>query len=154
MSDPYFKLKPLPPTPADECCSCAELNAAYLAHKLGDNPLYCLTCNGEVAPERIGFDERTTEAVARWNDVYRSIYRLWLDSGSYDAWAEAELLSKDSDVNRLGMLARQALAAYLPTSYLWFWEEERPTACPVCGSSDLSSRGGPRRLCEKCGVLL
>lgn len=154
MSDPYWKLKPLGPTPAEECCGCPELSAVYLAHKLVDNPLHCLTCNGDVAPERIGFDERTTESIARWHDVYRSIYSLWLYSGSYEAWAESELLSKDSEVNRLGMVARAALAAYLPTSYLWFWQEERPTSCPVCESSDLWSRGGPRRLCEKCGVLL
>jgi len=156
MDDAYFKLRPREPTPDDECCHCAQPSSVYLAHKLSDNPIYCMSCGGEVAPERIGFDDSTAETLARWNDVYGSIYRLWLDSGGYEAWAESELLSKDSEVNRMGMKAREVLASYLPTSYLWFWQEERPTACPLCGSSNLSKskRGGERLLCEKCSVLL
>jgi hypothetical protein len=153
MSDPYFKLKPREPTPAEECCDCSEISGVYLAHKLSDNPIHCMTCRGEVAPERIGFDRHTTESIAGWHAVYRSIYCLWLDSGSYEAWAESELLNKDSEVNRMGMLARDALAAYLPTTYLWFWQEERPTSCPVCGSSELSRRGS-MLFCEKCNISL
>ena len=65
------------PTPADECCSCSQLTAVYLAHKLSDNPIYCITCRGEVAPERIAFDDATTESLARWHEVYRAIYSLW-----------------------------------------------------------------------------
>jgi hypothetical protein len=157
MSDLYFKFKPLGPTPAEECCSCSEISGVYLAHKLSDNPIYCMTCRGEVAPERIGFDDPTAQSIARWHDVYRSIYRLWLDSGSYEAWAEAELLGKDSRVNRMGMLARVALAVYLPTTYLWFWQDERPTSCPMCGSSEQSSeqsRRGSMLFCEKCSISL
>ena len=153
MDDPYFKLKPNAPTPADECCSCAQPAAAYLAHKLSDNPIYCMTCGGEVAPERIGFDDDTTELLARWNDEYGSVYRLWLDSGAYESWAQSELLDKDSEINLLGMQARERLAQYLPTNYLWFWQEDRPGSCPVCGSSRLAERG-ETRICDSCHVLL
>lgn len=153
MNDPYFKLKPREPTPADECCSCSQLTAVYLAHKVSDNPIHCMTCRGEVAPERIGFDDSTTETLTRWNDVYSAIYSLWLASGSYEIWAESELRSKDSEVNRLGMQARVALSRYVPTSYLWFWQEDRPTSCPVCGSTSLVGNHPPL-LCEKCSICI
>jgi hypothetical protein len=153
MTDPYFKLKPNEPTPAEECCSCSPLTAVYLAHKLADNPIYCMTCRGEVAPERISFDDATTEIVARWHDVYRSVYALWLASGSYETWAASELRSRGSEVNQLGLKARGALSRYLPTSYLWFWEEDRPTACPNCQSTKLVGDHLPLR-CENCSVCV
>lgn len=112
-----------------------------------------MTCRGEVAPERIEFDEATTAAISRWHAIYRSIYRLWLEATWYEAWAEAELLSKDSEVNRIGMLARDALAAYSPTTYLRFWQKDRPASCRVCGSSELST-GGAMLLCQKCSISL
>ena len=59
-----------------------------LRDALGENPLYCVACNGEVAPERIGFDERLAEDIACWLSLHRSLYQLWLDSGEYENWAE------------------------------------------------------------------
>jgi hypothetical protein len=153
VSDPYFKLKPRDPTPVAECCCCSQLIAVYLAHKLSDNPIYCATCRGEVAPERIGFDDTTTESIAGWNRVYGAVYTLWLDSGGYEAWAQAELQSKESEINRAGLQAREALARYIPTSYLWFWNEARPPACPLCESSHLMSRG-QLLVCENCSVSI
>ncbi len=125
----------------------------YLAHAISDNPLHCAFCRGEIAPERIGFDDATTEIISRWNSVYGSVYALWLDSGTYEAWAEAELRNTDSEINRAGLQARESLARYVPASYLWFWDETRPTCCPLCGSSDLANQG-QLLLCEKCGVSI
>jgi hypothetical protein len=68
--------------------------------------------------ERCNFDDATTETIAQWHDVYRSIYALWLASGSYETWAELELRNGDSEVNHLGMKARAALSRHVPTSYL------------------------------------
>jgi hypothetical protein len=56
MDDPYFKLKPFPPTPEDELCRCASIKEINLAYKLGNNPLNCLKCNGEIPPERIALN--------------------------------------------------------------------------------------------------
>jgi hypothetical protein len=78
-------LKPRGPTPIDECCSCSQLSAVYLAHVLSDNPIHCVSCRGEIAPERIGCKDKTTEIIARWSAVYGSVYTLWLDLGTYDA---------------------------------------------------------------------
>lgn len=151
MSDPYFKLKPRSPTPDEDCCRCTLLSAVYLAHVLTDNPIHCAKCRGEVAPERIGFDDHTTESIARWNTMFGAVYALWLDSGTYEASAESELSSRDSSINRGGMAAREALARYVPTSYLWFWNGSRPTSCPSCGSSELSEQG-QLFLCKQCWI--
>lgn len=151
MNDPYFKLKPRGPTSADECCRCTQLSAVYLAHVLSENPIHCAECRGEVAPERIGFDKETTESVARWNTMFGAVYSLWLDSGAYEGWAESELRSKDSPINRDGMAVREALTRYVPTSYLWFWNGLRPTSCPSCASGDLLQQG-QLHLCQQCWV--
>ena len=34
MNDPYFKLRPVPPTPEDELCACEEILEIYLCYKL------------------------------------------------------------------------------------------------------------------------
>lgn len=90
-SDPYWKLRPRPPTPEDEVCHCDKLQAVMLRDELGENPIYCLACNGEVFPEPIGFDERLAEEIAIWRSVHQSLYRLWLDSCEYEIWAAERL---------------------------------------------------------------
>jgi hypothetical protein len=151
MNDPYFKLKPRGPTPPDECCRCAQIDAVYLAHVLSDNPIHCAKCRGEIAPERIGFDDQTTELIAHWNTLFGAMYLLWLDSGTYEGWAESELRSRDGAVNCHGLAAQKALARYIPTTYLWFWNGSRPTSCPTCGNTELSEHG-QLLTCERCGV--
>jgi hypothetical protein len=151
-SDPFSKLRPRPATPAEDCCSCTELRSVYLAYVLTENPIQCLSCRGEVAPERIGFDSETAELIVSWNTIYGSIYALWLDSGEYESWAETELLRKDSPINVRGLTARRKLSQYIPTKYLWFWNGSRPVQCPVC-SSQLSSVDGERVACSSCEVL-
>jgi len=151
-SDPYLKLKPRGTTPPEDRCTCSELHAVYLAHVLTDNPIQCLSCRGEVPPERIGFDSEVTELIANWNTVYGSVYALWLDSGEYESWAETELLGKDSPINVRGMTARKKLSEYVPTKYLWFWSESKPVQCPIC-SSTLQIVDGDRVGCNSCEVL-
>jgi hypothetical protein len=84
MNDPYFKLRPQPSTTEDQLCDCKIIKEVYLAHKLGNNPVHCLQCNGEVLPEKLGFGKEIAETVASWNFVYGALYQLWLDSGEYE----------------------------------------------------------------------
>lgn len=150
--DPYWKLRPRGPTSPDDCCSCNEVRAVYLAHVLSDNPIQCASCRKEVAPERTKCDAETAEVVANWNTIFGSVYALWLDSGEYENWAEAELKSARSIVNTRGMNARRQLSRFVPTQYLWFWAEVRPTHCPVC-TSEFRSTEGERVVCHLCEVL-
>src|SRR5256885_8883607 len=133
--DPYVRFRQHEAITADERCCCRQLTTAYLAHVLTVNPIHCSVCRGEVTPERIGFDVRTAELIARWNTVYGAVYSLWLDCGPYEMWAESELLRADSHINESGLQARERLSEYIPCGYLWFWQEKRPVQCPVCGSS-------------------
>jgi len=152
-SDPYSMLRPYGSTPIEECCSCEQLHEVYLAHKLGENPVHCLRCRGEVAPERVGLDVDTAEMIARWNSLYGAVYALWLNSGEYESWAENELLQKSSFANRQGLLVRKKLAELIPTKYLWFWMEDRPTSCPACGEPFANMQSVPF-VCSSCEVCV
>jgi hypothetical protein len=48
--------------------------------------------------------------------------------------------------------ARKKLSEYVPTKYLWFWTETRPTQCPLCSSS-LESTDGEHVVCHPCEIL-
>jgi len=95
-ADPFWKLRPPPPTPPEELCSCARTSSVVLQSRLGSNPLACLRCNGEVAPERVGFTAALAEELAFWRDFHDAFYTLWLDSGEFEDWARA--LSRTPEV--------------------------------------------------------
>jgi hypothetical protein len=103
-------------------------------------------------PERTRCDADTADLIASWNTIFGSVYTLWLDSGEYEGWAEAELLSTRSMINARGLEARKKLSEYVPTKYLWFWTETRPTQCPLCSSS-LESTDGEHVVCHPCEIL-
>ena len=88
-TDPYWKLRQtrITENDNDEVCQCATLRYVMLRDSLTENPLKCVDCNGEVAPERIGFDERLAEDIAQWRSVFQSLYLLWIDSNEYERWA-------------------------------------------------------------------
>ncbi|HTU25688.1 MAG TPA: DUF2310 family Zn-ribbon-containing protein [Pirellulales bacterium] len=154
--DPYSKLRPAPPTPDEEICHCAQLGPIALCDQLSDNPLRCLVCKGEVAPERLGFDQQLAEAIANWRSVYRSLYLLWLDSGQYEAWAAEMLSDPCGQVNRTGRELVERLGAIVPAYYWWFLDvgadDYAPSdKCPICGTAVSASDGNPTT-CEACRI--
>jgi hypothetical protein len=153
MPDPFFRLRPQPPTPEDELCDCRQANDIYLAHKLGSNPLYCLSCNGEVAPERLGFGEALAERIARWNTAYGALYALWLDSGEYEPWAKEKLMDIKGQVSRDGLEVVRELGAFAKTYYLWFYEDKPPATCPACGAPLHFREDCKRLLCDRCHII-
>jgi len=157
MNDPYFKLKPISPTPEDELCKCSSFSEMYIAFKLDSNPLYCLECNGEIAPEKIGFSSDLAEQIASWNSTYGSLYLLWLDSGEYENWAKERMLDPNGQVNQIGFDLVKELSGFGSTYYLWFresYEVENPTKCPIC-SQKLSEKEGCKFLvCEHCKIII
>ncbi len=155
MDDPYFKLRPPSPTPPDELCDCETISEIYLAHKLGSNPVHCLRCNGEVPPERLGFDEKLAEAIAFWNFLYGSLNYLWLDSGEYEQWALDRLLDPKGQVNLRGMELSRQLGSLVRTYYLWFQDSDEapPETCPVCGAAFLAKEGSLFIVCEPCLLI-
>lgn len=157
MEDKYFKLKSAPETPLDEICKCDNIEEIYLAYKLGYNPVFCCTCNGEVVPERLAYSNQLVEKIASWTDVYGALYKLWLDSGEYEIYAKEKLEDPNSQVNKDGLELIKSLSAIRSCFYLWFdensVESEAKEKCPNCGDS-LTSNILNFRLCQQCKILL
>jgi hypothetical protein len=158
-SDPYEKLRPPSPTPDDEVCHCVALRHITLSDRLGECPLYCLDCNGEVAPERIGFDEAFAYQLAHWRNLFRALYHLWLDSAEYEDWAAARLVDANGGVNIAGRECVLQLNEKVRTYYWWFVNHSvddfiAPTDCPTCGRPLESFDNSNGLVCEDCSVLL
>lgn len=158
QQDAYWKLRPQPATPADDLCQCLQLTEIMLRHDCGNNPLHCLECNGEVAPERVGFDEQFADDINSWRSVFSALYALWLDSGEYEHQAKAWLLAPQGQVNLRGHELAMRLSRYVKTYYWWFRDladDERPaTACPLCESELLYVGARNYGQCEGCKILL
>ncbi|RIK84208.1 MAG: hypothetical protein DCC68_02145 [Planctomycetota bacterium] len=160
MAGPYWKLRPAPPTPKDELCGGATIEAITLRDSLGPNCVYCLRCNGEVAPERIGFGHAIAEDMARWRFVYRGLHSLWLDSTEYEQWALERLLDPDGAVNITGRKVVARLNEYVRSYYWWsmhndpLMDDAPPATCPYCnGSLAPAGRRGLQK-CELCSVVV
>ena len=160
MDDPYFKLRPEPPTPEDELCACQPPRVWKLMWALGSNPVHCTRCNLEIRPEELQLSLALVEAVANWRCVWGSIELLWLDSGHYEAWALAELANLDSAANQRGRAVVEQLSAVNPCYFQCFEdqsaEEWQPLqVCPSCEDPLTSYAPGSFAycLCDQCGLL-
>ena len=164
-SDPYWKLRPPPPTPQDEICHCADNTPLVLQPHLSPDPISCARCNLEVPPERVGFSATIAEALACWQSFQECFSLLWLDSGEFEQWAAAQLLDPSSAVNTRGVELAVQLSGFRRCYLSWFQREEkcagiRTTECPRC-SSRLGARfkgerpqGGTLYVCEPCSIAL
>lgn len=156
--DPYWKLRPPPPTPADELCSCSELRCILLRGTFAENPLACAQCNLEVLPERLALPPQLADDLATWRSFHNCFYLLWLDSGEFEAWARAQLSDPQSPVNLRGRSVRAELDRVRRAYYWWFQDTGAedfvpPTSCPIC-SAALADTGLVGTVCETCFVLV
>jgi len=120
------------------------------------NPIRCFSCKGHVDPVRLELTNAQVEAVAGWDRVFGSLYRLWLDSGEYELWAKSQLLRRDGQVNVMGMDARAALGSVRPTYYWWFHhsDDEEPQSCPWCSGAVRPAERHGLKQCDKCSVIV
>jgi hypothetical protein len=154
-TDPYWHLRPLPPTPDDEICSCADAPPILLQPHLSRNPVACLICNLEVPPERIRFSAALAQGLAHWQSFYNCFDFLWLDSAEFEAWAKSQLEDPSSPVNTRGLELVAELNQVRRTYYSWFQdtgaEDFQPTTrCPLCTAPLIQVHR--RRLCEACSI--
>jgi hypothetical protein len=158
-ADPYSKLRPPEPTPADEICHCSP-RPVKLMYALTYNPVHCLDCNLEVAPEALGLDEELACAIAYWRSIYGAIYALWLDSGDYEEWAAEHLIDIGSPVNVLGREVQRKLNR-VRRCYYWLhqgkaWDDvARLRNCPSCGTAFSKYGAGifGQLICETCSIV-
>ena len=151
------KLRTPAPTPDDEVCHCGELRRLMLRATFSPNPISCLECTGEVALERLSLTTEAVEAIAGWLRVYEAIYSLWLDSGSYEAWARVQLKDSNGEANRRGLKAACMVSDALPTFFWWFFENPPGPnrEVPFCPNCQRGMAPHPTRdffLCEDCRI--
>jgi predicted nucleic acid-binding Zn ribbon protein len=156
-TDPYWKLKPAGPTPADEICSCSQPYPLILCHALSNNPLRCAQCNLEVPPERLQLDLALVDELASWREFYGCFYKLWLDSGEFESWARAQLGDPSSPANQRGYQLCARLSTFRPCYYWWFQDTgvddfEPVKCCPRCNANLTESFG--RLACERCSIIV
>lgn len=154
--DPYLKLRPTPPTPTDELCLCDDSPAIVLQSHLSPNPISCAHCNLEVPPEQIGFSVELAEALAHWREFHDAFYRLWLDSGEFEAWAADQLSDPQSTVNLRAFELVSKLNEHRRAYLWWFQDNTRDdfipiSNCPKCDAALKVFRG--RLRCEVCSII-
>ena len=163
MEEPsiYAKLWPPEPTPEEELCHCREKLSIKLMSALTENPVHCMNCNLEVPPETLALSRDVVDRVAHWQALYHAIDILWLDSGTYEAWAKEQLADINSAVNILGRDV-QSLLNDTCRCYYWYFQDEsaieyRPLCCcPVCGDplQDYSAGIFLQRVCERDSIVV
>lgn len=156
--DPYWKLRPPPPTPPEDLCSCTGSRPLLLRSALGPNPLACAGCNLEVPPERLAISPQLAESLATWRSFHDCFYLLWLDSREFEEWARRQLSEPNSPVNARGLSLRAELAQVRRTYYWWFQDPGADdfvpfAACPIC-QGKLSEAGLVGVVCDNCSVLV
>lgn len=132
-----------------------------LLTRLGDNPLGCSMCRGEIEPSALPLPLSMVDSVAHWCQLENAFQHLWLDSADYEEFAEQELLNPNSPVNKEGLALRAELEIVRPCYFIFFQrflddisEYEVPTECPVCkGVLVANDRGrGDLLVCEECSI--
>ncbi len=158
-ADRYWKLRPAGPTPDVEMCRCASVGALSLRDSFGKNPLFCLVCNAEIAPERIGFDAQLAEDIAFWLNIRHALKMLWLDSGEYEQWAARRLGDPNGSVNVKGRRISKRLNQKVRTYYWWFSDfsvdgYEPPNRCPLCGGDVVQTARECVVVCDACSIAM
>ena len=124
---------------------------------LGDNPIHCLDCNLEVDPTSISLPIAMVEPAAHWQRIAGAFERLELDSGPYEAMAEAELLDLGSPVNEEGLTLRLDLDQQVRRCFYVVPQVMTsdgafavPEVCPKCGNQLIEYKAGlfPRLICD------
>lgn len=151
--DVYNRLRP---NTEIESCICDSIAGLVLVDLMSDNPIHCAVCRREVDPERVNLTGSETEAIAHWYSAASALYRLWLDSGEYEAYAKEQLLNPNGQINRVGREIAIAMSVHHPTQ-LWFFydtDDGEPSHCPVCGDLlDINVKWGTG-ICRPCHIQI
>ncbi len=131
-----------------------------LGAELVKNPVFCINCNLEIRPESLNLNVTLIDDLARWASIYDAVYRLWLDSGEYEEWAEKQLSDIHSPVNQRGMELLPAMNQ-IRRCYYWYFQDhsvddfEPIRNCPNCGEPFQLYGGGIflQYICEQCLII-
>jgi predicted nucleic acid-binding Zn ribbon protein len=140
-----------------------------LMQALGWNPIHCLRCNLEVAPETLPLSPALVDSIVAWRGVYDALDRLWLDSGAYEQWAAGQLADLESEVNRRGLALRTELDG-VRRCYYWVFTSTDGThdsvddppsqrvasSCPRCRQmmTRFPNAATPQAVCDTCSLVM
>lgn len=155
----YYKLHAYV-TPIDEICKCSKDKPIKLMQALGPNPLHCVDCNLEIAPESLALNNNLIDDIVRWQGVASAMELLELDSGEYESWAQKQLIDITSPVNQRGMELCKELNT-ICKCYLWYFQNETAddfepiTHCPNCNQTLMVYTNGKFKqlICEPCKLI-
>lgn len=149
----YCRLRPFTKI---EACNCRNVTGLLLVCMLTDNPIHCLECKNEIDPERLNLSSELVDKIADCFKVYGSLFRLELDSGEYETWAQEKLLDPNSQVNIQAMAIVNELSEQWPTYFWWFQNEEDGMSgtCPNCGEKLDGEFFFGKGMCKQCRVLV
>jgi len=128
---------------------------------LGYNPIHCLNCNLEVDPTSISLPAALVDSVAHWRWIAGAFEALELDSGPYEAMAQAQLLDLRSPVNEEGLALRLTLNQQVRRCFYVVFQVMTedgafavPEVCPKCGNELVDYKAGrfSRVICEEDGL--
>ena len=151
--DVYSKLRP---DTDIERCECGTVSGLLLVYLFTRNPIHCATCRKEIDPERLGLAAQEVDEIARCFSVYGSLYKLWLDSGEYEALSKEKLIDPKGQVNQAGMIIAKKLSSRWPSHYWWFHDTDdgTPNTCPSCTRTlDTDVRWGTGK-CDHCRIII
>jgi predicted nucleic acid-binding Zn ribbon protein len=129
-------------------------------HALSNNPIHCIDCNLEVAAEVLALESELIDELVAWRSLYDSIYRLWLDSGAYEAWARGQLTNIQSAVNTQGLALRAAMER-VRACYYWYFQDQAAENftpdqhCPICHQLFMRYDKGifVQFICDHCKII-
>jgi hypothetical protein len=146
-----------------ERCACRDRPPLVLTSLPDDGPLLCFQCNHTVDPSTLDLPEGVRKELDHWYSIASALERLELDAGSYEEWAQWQLLDAGGETNVEGLKVRASIDEHRPCYFSFFqrmlWPEGRyevPQDCPICSGSLTAVRTGRRSClaCATCKVLL
>jgi predicted nucleic acid-binding Zn ribbon protein len=154
--DVYWKLRPMPPTPADELCTCVVHHPLMLQYHLTPNPIVCFHCGLEMSPEKSGMPQNIAETLFRWRNLHECFYRIWLDGNSLEELARTQLETLTSEVNQRAFALLREMNPLRRTYLYWFQDNTLDSYrkfdnCPNCQNT--ATEKDQRRVCEICSLV-
>ena len=154
-AEAYAKLKAPKPTDPAEQCKCTGKTPIKLVLEPGFNPMRCVACGKEVAPDGLKLSVNQAESAATWQASAAGIYNLWLAAGEYQSWAERQMTDISSPINVDARKLAEDLNPLRRCYFAWNVGEDAMAQCPRCGAETaaVTSSAGPHAACEECSII-
>ena len=135
----------------NEYCICEKMYDQKLMYSFDDNEFCCMNCN---LPKKGKIN--SDQEIVNWKFEYDLIYRIWLNSGSYENWAKNELENINSKINQIGIKLAEKYNCFYWLHRDNLYDKKIDIKCPSCGASMMqySSNIINQKVCKKCMIVV